>query len=147
MKLHINVYKVRCCIQKWCSPFLCFCVTDLWLVFYRLSLCLPQVGNHKNILMKLHSNVYEVKTACHIKNVCSPFLSFWVTALWLVFHRYPCAHHNLVTIGNIWMKLNSHVYEVKKAIVCKNNCSPLLIFWLTSLWLDLFVSILSLCMP
>ena len=62
----------------------------------------------------------------------SPFISFV---------DYPCAYHNSVTVWNILTKLYSNVYESRRRVTCKNNCSPLLTVWVTSLWLNVWLTL------
>ena len=62
-----NVYEVKtvCHVPKCCSPVPYFQVTSPLISFSTLSLCMSKLGNHMewNILMKLYTNVNEVKNA------------------------------------------------------------------------------------
>ena len=81
--------------------------------------------------MKLHSNIYGVKTVCLVQKWLFSFPQFLSYChLISCFTDYPCARHNKVTVRNI-LTLYSRVNEVKTA--CRVQKLTVLPFSITAL--------------
>ena len=113
------------------SPLAALLSCHPWMNLIGESLC-SLTCTFWDILMIFGIHIYQIKMICLTQEWLFPLLPFWVISLAWTLERRACAPTVSYTLWDILLIFGIRTY-MSGQDAWKNDCSPLLLFWVISL--------------